>query len=95
MATNTTVPVEMPITTTSGISSVNSTWESLRKQARQLEHEIDGRLVAFSKLATNIGGSSDIRQAQTTELELDDLIKQVKPNYVKKNQPILTTKWLK
>lgn len=31
-------------------------WEDLRKQARQLENEIDLKLVSFSKLGTGVGG---------------------------------------
>lgn len=33
-------------------------WESLRKQARQLENEIDSKLVSFSKLCSNFAASS-------------------------------------
>jgi len=38
-------------------SSAND-WESLRKQARQLENEIDSKLVGFSKLSSNFTVSS-------------------------------------
>ena len=34
-------------------------WEDLRKQARQLENEIDLKLVSFSKLGTSYSGSRD------------------------------------
>lgn len=34
------------------------TWETLRKQARQLENEIDSKLVAFSKLSSSFSSSS-------------------------------------
>ncbi|XP_068188067.1 Golgi SNAP receptor complex member 1-like isoform X1 [Antennarius striatus] len=34
-------------------------WEDLRKQARQLENELDLRLVSFSKLCTNLSSSSN------------------------------------
>lgn len=37
----------------SGVPSQRLDWESLRKQARQLENEIDSKLVAFSKLCSN------------------------------------------
>lgn len=38
--------------------SNTSDWESLRKQARQLENEIDSKLVSFSKLCSNFSSSS-------------------------------------
>ncbi len=38
--------------------STNNDWESLRKQARQLENEIDSKLVGFSKLCNNFATSS-------------------------------------
>jgi len=39
-------------------NSSNNDWESLRKQARQLENEIDSKLVGFSKLCNNFAASS-------------------------------------
>ncbi|CAK1541519.1 unnamed protein product [Leptosia nina] len=36
----------------------SSSWEELRKQARQLENDIDLKLVAFSKLGVSSGSSS-------------------------------------
>lgn len=50
--------------TTSAFSNSNmnqtntNDWESLRKQARQLENEIDSKLVGFSKLCSNFAASS-------------------------------------
>ncbi|XP_064022183.1 Golgi SNAP receptor complex member 1 isoform X3 [Pogoniulus pusillus] len=37
-------------------------WEDLRKQARQLENELDLKLVSFSKLCTSYGGGRDGRR---------------------------------
>jgi Golgi SNAP receptor complex protein 1 len=35
------------------MSTLSTDWEDLRKQARQLENEIDAKLVSFSKLCSN------------------------------------------
>ena len=43
---------------TSTTSSRPSSWEDLRKEARQLENQIDLKLVALSKMGTNFGSSS-------------------------------------
>lgn len=37
------------------MANVSGNWEDLRKQARQLENEIDLKLVSFSKLGTSYG----------------------------------------
>jgi Golgi SNAP receptor complex protein 1 len=64
-------------------------WDSLRKQARLLENEIDIKLVAFSKLASgtnggNLNGSSQQQHLQhqqnlsdATSLELEELLKKL------------------
>ena len=41
------------------MGSKTGNWESLRKQARALENEIDMKLVSFSKLGTNYSRSSN------------------------------------
>lgn len=33
-------------------------WEDLRRQARQLENELDLKLISFAKLGANMGGNS-------------------------------------
>jgi len=38
---------------TTGVTGAPGSWESLRKQARSLENEIDVKLVSYSKLGTN------------------------------------------
>ncbi|XP_068765855.1 Golgi SNAP receptor complex member 1 isoform X4 [Struthio camelus] len=45
-------------------------WEDLRKQARQLENELDLKLVSFSKLCTSYSGARDGRRdsSDTTPL---------------------------
>uniref|UniRef100_A0A671XPI6 Golgi SNAP receptor complex member 1 n=1 Tax=Sparus aurata TaxID=8175 RepID=A0A671XPI6_SPAAU len=52
-----------------GIGSSNY-WEDLRKQARQLENELDLKLVSFSKLCTSYSSSRDGRRdtSDTTPL---------------------------
>ncbi|KAI8922725.1 hypothetical protein BC831DRAFT_474679 [Entophlyctis helioformis] len=40
------------------MSSSASNWESLRKHARQLEHEIDSQLVSYAKIASSTSASS-------------------------------------
>ncbi|XP_077291341.1 golgi SNAP receptor complex member Gos28 [Arctopsyche grandis] len=53
-------------------SGLPSNWEDLRKQARNLENDIDVKLVAFSKLGAGGGGSS--LQADTVPLlSADDM----------------------
>lgn len=42
-------------------------WETLRKQARQLENEIDSKLVAFSKLTSSFSSSSFGRNSLTPQ----------------------------
>uniref|UniRef100_A0A3Q1I0K4 Golgi SNAP receptor complex member 1 n=1 Tax=Anabas testudineus TaxID=64144 RepID=A0A3Q1I0K4_ANATE len=42
-------------------------WEDLRKQARQLENELDLKLVSFSKLCTSYSGSRDGRRGETSD----------------------------
>ena len=39
------------------LSGKPGSWESLRKQARTLENDIDAKLVAYSKLGTNYNRS--------------------------------------
>uniref|UniRef100_A0A7N8YGV8 Golgi SNAP receptor complex member 1 n=1 Tax=Mastacembelus armatus TaxID=205130 RepID=A0A7N8YGV8_9TELE len=41
------------------MASSSNYWEDLRKQARQLENELDLKLVSFSKLCTNYSSSSN------------------------------------
>ncbi|MEQ2277390.1 Golgi SNAP receptor complex member 1, partial [Xenotaenia resolanae] len=49
-----------------GIGSSNY-WEDLRKQARQLENELDLKLVSFSKLCTSYSSSRDGRRGDTLD----------------------------
>uniref|UniRef100_A0A3P9QCF2 Golgi SNAP receptor complex member 1 n=1 Tax=Poecilia reticulata TaxID=8081 RepID=A0A3P9QCF2_POERE len=49
-----------------GIGSSNY-WEDLRKQARQLENELDLKLVSFSKLCTSYSSSRDGRRGETSD----------------------------
>ena len=56
--------------------SLTTRWESLRKEARQLEYDIDSRLVTFAKLVgTNAHHLSNT--TSTADIELDDLLKRV------------------
>ncbi|CAI5643204.1 unnamed protein product [Oreochromis niloticus] len=43
---------------TTNMAASNNYWEDLRKQARQLENELDLKLVSFSKLCTSYSSSS-------------------------------------
>ncbi|KAI9538538.1 Golgi SNAP receptor complex member 1 [Dissostichus eleginoides] len=45
----------------------SSYWEDLRKQARQLENELDLKLVSFSKLCTSYSSSRDGRRGETSD----------------------------
>uniref|UniRef100_A0A667WU05 Golgi SNAP receptor complex member 1 n=1 Tax=Myripristis murdjan TaxID=586833 RepID=A0A667WU05_9TELE len=49
-----------------GVGSSNY-WEDLRKQARQLENELDLKLVSFSKLCTSYSSSRDGRRGDTSD----------------------------
>uniref|UniRef100_A0A3B4GHW6 Golgi SNAP receptor complex member 1 n=1 Tax=Pundamilia nyererei TaxID=303518 RepID=A0A3B4GHW6_9CICH len=49
-----------------GIGS-STYWEDLRKQARQLENELDLKLVSFSKLCTSYSSSRDGRRGDTSD----------------------------
>ncbi|KAG7225980.1 hypothetical protein INR49_018581 [Caranx melampygus] len=49
-----------------GIGSSNY-WEDLRKQARQLENELDLKLVSFSKLCTSYSSSRDGCRGDTSD----------------------------
>uniref|UniRef100_A0A8C4E2J8 Golgi SNAP receptor complex member 1 n=1 Tax=Dicentrarchus labrax TaxID=13489 RepID=A0A8C4E2J8_DICLA len=49
-----------------GIGSSNY-WEDLRKQARQLENELDLKLVSFSKLCTSYSSSRDGRRGDSSD----------------------------
>jgi len=64
-------------------------WEYLRKQARQLENELEQKLTSYSKVAAQVGRSvgyspGDQRSdgmagnsSEAMELELEELIKKV------------------
>merc|ERR1719204_186518 len=41
------------------MADMGNQWEDLRKQARQLENEIDLKLVSFSKLGTSFSSQSE------------------------------------
>ncbi|KAK6190753.1 hypothetical protein SNE40_002548 [Patella caerulea] len=45
--------------TKSNMADMGNLWEDLRKQARQLENEIDLKLVSFSKLGTSISAQRE------------------------------------
>ncbi|KAH6570812.1 hypothetical protein BASA50_003440 [Batrachochytrium salamandrivorans] len=51
----------------SGLATPEASWESLRKHARQLECEIDSRLVNFSKTASNQDASSSAAVMSTSD----------------------------
>lgn len=44
-------------------------WEDLRKQARQLENELDLKLVSFSKLCTSYSSSRDGRRGDSSDTQ--------------------------
>eukprot|EP00732_Lithocolla_globosa_P006503 Lithocolla_globosa_v1_NODE_7607_length_924_cov_67.649022.p1 type:complete len:249 gc:universal NODE_7607_length_924_cov_67.649022:49-795(+) len=61
-------------------SGVTISWESLTKQARQLENEIDSRLVSFSKLGSSLGptrGAATEHLADVASLEVEELLRQL------------------
>ncbi|KAJ1552614.1 Golgi SNAP receptor complex member 1, partial [Nowakowskiella sp. JEL0078] len=51
-------------------------WENLRKQARQLENDIESRLVSFSRSGGNITSGSTF-EGSVTEHEIDEVIKKL------------------
>ena len=67
--------------------SSSSQWETLKKQARGIEQEIENKLVSYSKLGSagvasssgvgNGAGSVGFDSASSMELEMDDLLKRV------------------
>jgi golgi SNAP receptor complex member 1 len=79
------VPIPSPPT----LSDPTSTsWESLRKQARQLQNEIELKLTTLSKLGvrgsgatapmtTTMGAGTMATEAETVELEIEDLLGKV------------------
>lgn len=63
------------------MASTDVKWEDLRRQARQLENEIDSKLVTFSRVAANLISSSSTNSDKQplispdqVESELDQLI---------------------
>uniref|UniRef100_A0A2K6KVU8 Golgi SNAP receptor complex member 1 n=1 Tax=Rhinopithecus bieti TaxID=61621 RepID=A0A2K6KVU8_RHIBE len=56
-------------------------WEDLRKQARQLENELDLKLVSFSKLCTSYSHSStrDGRRDRYRKNYLENISKEILP----------------
>ncbi|CAH1801978.1 unnamed protein product [Owenia fusiformis] len=48
------------------MADLGNQWEDLRKQARQLENEIDLKLVSFSKLGTTYSNNRDYQNASDT-----------------------------
>jgi Golgi SNAP receptor complex protein 1 len=71
-STSTTNTATTMISNNSSLSSNSanvqrSDWESLRKQARQLENEIDSKLVGFSKLCSNIATASITNRSPSSQ----------------------------
>ena len=65
-------------------NSQQLSWEFLRRQARQLESEIENKLSAYAKLASGYGrerggtgGGITGLSAEAMEAEIDELIKKV------------------
>lgn len=64
-------------------SPSNTSWDALRKQARQLEYELDARLVHFSRLASSSspsnaiggGGSSSKQETLAAQMEIDGILR--------------------
>ncbi|XP_032389596.1 Golgi SNAP receptor complex member 1 [Etheostoma spectabile] len=56
---------------TTNMATSSNYWEDLRKQARQLENELDLKLVSFSKLCTSFSSSSSNRDQQTRDSRSD------------------------
>lgn len=50
------------------MAEMGNRWEDLRRQARQLENEIDLKLVSFSKLGTSFSSQRDFATGDTTPL---------------------------
>uniref|UniRef100_A0A3B4GK05 Golgi SNAP receptor complex member 1 n=1 Tax=Pundamilia nyererei TaxID=303518 RepID=A0A3B4GK05_9CICH len=53
---------------TTNMAGSNNYWEDLRKQARQLENELDLKLVSFSKLCTSYTSSSPDQRMRDSRL---------------------------
>ncbi|KAF1378427.1 hypothetical protein PFLUV_G00190440 [Perca fluviatilis] len=56
---------------TTNMATSSNYWEDLRKQARQLENELDLKLVSFSKLCTSYNSSNSNRDQQTRDSRSD------------------------
>lgn len=79
--------LSLPISTdlSTSVTSQQS-WEYLRKQARQLENELEQKLTSYSKIAAQVGRSvgyglgskkNDGNSSEAMELELEELIKKL------------------
>lgn len=60
----------------SALAPPHDDWESLRRQARQTESDIDARLVAYAKMASTPATSAD-RLADLAAQEIDELLRKL------------------
>ncbi|RIA90332.1 hypothetical protein C1645_797081 [Glomus cerebriforme] len=75
--------------TSNDLSTSSHSWEYLRKQARQLENELEQKLTSYSKIAAQVGRSAGYgpwskggegmtgNSSEAMELELEELIKKL------------------
>eukprot|EP00123_Amoebidium_parasiticum_P000540 comp11387_c0_seq1/m.5754 comp11387_c0_seq1/g.5754 ORF comp11387_c0_seq1/g.5754 comp11387_c0_seq1/m.5754 type:complete len:224 (-) comp11387_c0_seq1:151-822(-) len=59
------------------MAGTNNRWEELRRKARQLEGEIDMKLVSFSKLGTNPAGEGGDHTFEAMAREIEQLVEQL------------------
>ncbi|XP_046548919.1 Golgi SNAP receptor complex member 1-like isoform X1 [Haliotis rubra] len=59
------------MTLMSNMADMGNLWEDLRKQARQLENEIDLKLVSFSKLGTSYSSQRDYESPPASDEKSD------------------------
>eukprot|EP00124_Ichthyophonus_hoferi_P003245 Ihof_evm3s271 gene=Ihof_evmTU3s271 len=52
-------------------------WDELQRKSRSLEREIESKLVMYSKIGTNINGTSGAPSAETLATDIDQLIEEL------------------
>ncbi|KAJ3288343.1 Golgi SNAP receptor complex member 1 [Borealophlyctis nickersoniae] len=79
----------VPSSSTSANAAAASNWDTLRRQARNLENEIEGKLVGYSRIGSGGGsagygvgsssssGGGSWNSAEAAELELEELLKKL------------------
>ncbi|CAG8435786.1 13042_t:CDS:2 [Funneliformis mosseae] len=96
--------LSLPISTDLSTSVISQqSWEYLRKQARQLENELEQKLTSYSKIAAQVGRSVGYglgskkndgmagNSSEAMELELEELIKKANIQAAKNHSDLLSS----